>query len=233
MTHSSSSMCTQMRRRMSTSRWSTRTSPSRRKIETSCDMDVDIVSSRTVGRRCGGQPTITSRGGVKASHPCTQTSNIHRVLARAATCKREQVQHSKRASAINNDGYHHKHRQMIMTTDGSHGDKDDKHRPKTSLQSTSGLKSQNLPRNFTKTPGEPNRPLTPILLKNIAIHLPFLSRYFCKSIAFLLAESSILCCPKRLHTHIFVTLELISQLHRTSVTQGCLAGIVLCTSAPS
>ena len=29
--------------------------------------------------------------------------------------------------------------------------------------------------------GESNRPLTPILLKSIAIHLPFLSRYFCKS----------------------------------------------------
>ena len=27
--------------------------------------------------------------------------------------------------------------------------------------------------------GESNRPLTPILLKSIAIHLPFLSRYFC------------------------------------------------------
>ena len=29
--------------------------------------------------------------------------------------------------------------------------------------------------------GESNQPLTPILLKSIAIHLPFLSRYFCKS----------------------------------------------------
>ena len=29
--------------------------------------------------------------------------------------------------------------------------------------------------------GESHRPLTPILLKNIAIHLPFPSRYFCKS----------------------------------------------------
>ena len=29
--------------------------------------------------------------------------------------------------------------------------------------------------------GELNRPLTPILLKSIAIHLPFLSRYFCKN----------------------------------------------------
>ena len=29
--------------------------------------------------------------------------------------------------------------------------------------------------------GESSRPLTPILLKSIAIHLPFLSRYFCKS----------------------------------------------------
>ena len=29
--------------------------------------------------------------------------------------------------------------------------------------------------------GESNRPLTPILLKSIAIRLPFLSRYFCKS----------------------------------------------------
>ena len=29
--------------------------------------------------------------------------------------------------------------------------------------------------------GESNRPLTPILLKSIAIHLPFLLRYFCKS----------------------------------------------------
>ena len=34
--------------------------------------------------------------------------------------------------------------------------------------------------------GESNRPPTPILLKSIAIHLPFLSRYFC-----LLADSSI------------------------------------------
>ena len=29
--------------------------------------------------------------------------------------------------------------------------------------------------------GESHRPLTPILLKSIAIRLPFLSRYFCKS----------------------------------------------------
>ena len=29
--------------------------------------------------------------------------------------------------------------------------------------------------------GESHRPLTPILLKSNAIHLPFLSRYFCKS----------------------------------------------------
>ena len=29
--------------------------------------------------------------------------------------------------------------------------------------------------------GESNRPLTPRLLQSIAIHLPFLSRYFCKS----------------------------------------------------
>ena len=29
--------------------------------------------------------------------------------------------------------------------------------------------------------GEPHRPLTLLLLKNIAIHLPFLSRYFCTS----------------------------------------------------
>ena len=43
---------------------------------------------------------------------------------------------------------------------------------------------------FTATPGlcpctsifrRTNRPLTPILLKSIAIHLPFVSRYFCKS----------------------------------------------------
>ena len=32
-----------------------------------------------------------------------------------------------------------------------------------------------------KKSGGSNRPLTPILLKSIAIHLPFLSRYFCKS----------------------------------------------------
>ena len=31
------------------------------------------------------------------------------------------------------------------------------------------------------TSGEPNRPLTLILLKSVAIRLPFLSRYFCKS----------------------------------------------------
>ena len=33
----------------------------------------------------------------------------------------------------------------------------------------------------TKHQEESNRPLTPILLKSIAIHLPSLSRYFCKS----------------------------------------------------
>ena len=33
------------------------------------------------------------------------------------------------------------------------------------------------------TSGESNRPPTPILLKSIAIHLPFLSRYFCKGMA--------------------------------------------------
>ena len=32
----------------------------------------------------------------------------------------------------------------------------------------------------SKNSGVSNRPLTPILLKSIAIHLPFLSRYFCK-----------------------------------------------------
>ena len=41
------------------------------------------------------------------------------------------------------------------------------------------------------TSGESNRPLTPILLKSIAIHLPFLSRYFCQTHALLLAESRI------------------------------------------
>ena len=30
--------------------------------------------------------------------------------------------------------------------------------------------------------GESNRPLTPILLKSVAIHLPFLSRCFCKKV---------------------------------------------------
>ena len=35
--------------------------------------------------------------------------------------------------------------------------------------------------NLVRKSGEANRPLTPILLKSIAIHLPFLSRYFCKS----------------------------------------------------
>ena len=35
------------------------------------------------------------------------------------------------------------------------------------------------------------------------------------------------------YTHIFIVWELISQLHRTSVTQGFLAGILLCNSAPS
>ena len=32
--------------------------------------------------------------------------------------------------------------------------------------------------------GESHRPLTPILLKGIPIHLPFLSRYFCKVMPF-------------------------------------------------
>ena len=40
-------------------------------------------------------------------------------------------------------------------------------------------------------PRKSKRALTPILLKSIAIHLPFLSRYFCKSMPPLLAESSI------------------------------------------
>ena len=35
------------------------------------------------------------------------------------------------------------------------------------------------------------------------------------------------------HTHIFMIWEVISQLHRTSVTQGVLAGIILCNWAPS
>ena len=35
--------------------------------------------------------------------------------------------------------------------------------------------------NFAEIRRVSNRPLTPILLKSIAIHLPFLSRYFCKS----------------------------------------------------
>ena len=35
------------------------------------------------------------------------------------------------------------------------------------------------------------------------------------------------------HTHMFVVWELLSQLHRTSVTQGFLAGMILCNSAPS
>ena len=38
--------------------------------------------------------------------------------------------------------------------------------------------------------------------------------------------------PKMI-THIFIIWELISQLHRTSVTQGLLAGIVLCNSGAS
>ena len=35
------------------------------------------------------------------------------------------------------------------------------------------------------------------------------------------------------YTHIFITLELISQLHRTFFTQSLPAGIVLCHSGPS
>ena len=35
------------------------------------------------------------------------------------------------------------------------------------------------------------------------------------------------------HTHIFTTWELISQLHRTFVTQDFLAGIILCNSGAS
>ena len=38
--------------------------------ETSYNMVVDIVFGRTVGRRCGDQPVITSRGGVKVHPPC-------------------------------------------------------------------------------------------------------------------------------------------------------------------
>ena len=34
-------------------------------------------------------------------------------------------------------------------------------------------------------------------------------------------------------THMFIVWELLSQLHRTSVTQRFLAGIALCHSAPS
>ena len=43
---------------------------------------------------------------------------------------------------------------------------------------------------ITQNSVESNRPLTPILLKSIAIHLPFLSRNFCKCML-LLAESTI------------------------------------------
>ena len=35
------------------------------------------------------------------------------------------------------------------------------------------------------------------------------------------------------YTYMFITLELVSQLHRTSVTHGFLAGILLCNSVPS
>ena len=38
--------------------------------------------------------------------------------------------------------------------------------------------------------------------------------------------------PKKF-THIFMIWELISQLHRTSVTQGVLAGVLLCKWAPA
>ena len=37
-----------------------------------------------------------------------------------------------------------------------------------------------------------------------------------------------LSCPRLMITHIFIIWELISQLHRTSVTHGSLAGIILC-----
>ena len=51
-----------------------------------------------------------------------------------------------------------------------------------------GLRARRLKSTLFKS-GEPNRRLTPILRKSIAIHLPFLSRYFCKSIALLLAQN--------------------------------------------
>ena len=35
------------------------------------------------------------------------------------------------------------------------------------------------------------------------------------------------------HTHMFIVWELISELHRRSVTQGCLAGIISCNSGTS
>ena len=38
--------------------------------------------------------------------------------------------------------------------------------------------------------------------------------------------------PRWLHTQIFTIWELFSKLHRTSVTQGLLAGILLCNWAP-
>ena len=51
--------------------------------------------------------------------------------------------------------------------------------PSLSTDLTKGPRStQNSTRSKS---GESNRPLNPILLKSIAIHLPFLSRYFCKS----------------------------------------------------
>ena len=40
--------------------------------------------------------------------------------------------------------------------------------------------------------------------------------------------------PKMItHTHLFIIRELILQLHRTSVTQGFLAGILLCNLGAS
>ena len=58
--------------------------------------------------------------------------------------------------------------------------------------------------------GQSHRPLTPIFLKNIAIHLPCLSRYFCKSM------------PSRRQKVVYTPPICIRARGRWDTPQGCL-----------
>ena len=86
---------------------------------------------------------------------------------------------------------------------------------------------------------ESNWPLTPIFLKSVAIHLPFLSQYFCKSIPFswqkvvhtqpIVAESSPYCDTQPIRVTICLPFALryfanqLSNVFRTGCMFSCLS----------